>query len=85
MLYNIKIDTKQLYGKFIGDTSSNIEVIKCYYLLFIKENILKNIGSYILLFIILLYILFMIIFIIKGYKSLKKFYGILKKNYQNKK
>ena len=30
-IFDIPIDTKRLYDNFIGETSSNIEIIKCYY------------------------------------------------------
>ena len=38
-IFNIKIDTERLYNQFIGLTSSNIDIIKCYYLLFKKKII----------------------------------------------
>ena len=87
---NIKKNVAEIYKSFMGKTSSNFEIIKCYFLLFFKNNIIKNFGSYILLFIILIYIILMILFIIKGYRSLKKdikyLYLSLKddKNYQSK-
>ena len=71
-IMNIEIDTQQLVNNFQVKISSNIGIIKCYYLIFKKENIIKNIGNYILLVIILIYIILTIIFIIKGYKLLKK-------------
>ena len=49
---------------------TNLEVIKCYYLLFKKDGIIKNIGSYILLLTIFIFIISLLIFIFKGYKSL---------------
>ena len=36
-IFNVKIDTERLYNKFIGLTSSNIDIIKCYYLLYKKK------------------------------------------------
>ena len=48
----------------------NIYVVKCYKLLFSKEGLIKNIGSYILLIIILLNIPLGIIFLFKEYKLL---------------
>ena len=50
--------------------ATNLKIIKCFKVLFTKEGLKKNIGSYILLFIILINIIFLIIFIIKGYKKL---------------
>ena len=40
-LFNIKIDTEELSKNFKVEISSNIWVIKCYYLLFNKENLIK--------------------------------------------
>ena len=45
--------------------ATNLKIIKCFKVLFTKEGLKKNIGSYILLFIILINIIFLIIFIIK--------------------
>ena len=70
-IFNIKIDTNELYKEFTNISFSNIHIIKCYYLLFKKENILFNIGNYIILGIILIYIICFFIFIFKGYNSLK--------------
>ena len=69
-LFNIKIDTQRLYDKFTGLTSSNIDIIKCYYLLFKKENLKYNIGFYIILFIIILFFICGLFFIFKGYDLL---------------
>ena len=69
-LFNIKIDTQLLYDKFVSLKSSNIDIIKCYYLLFKKEYLEYNIGSFVILFIILIFIIFMFIFIFKGYQLL---------------
>ena len=46
--------------------------MKCYKILFTKEGIIANIGSYIILSIILFYIVCLILFIFIGYNSLKK-------------
>ena len=48
----------------------NLEVMKCYYILFEKSGLLYNIGNYILLFSIFIYALTIIIFLSKGYISL---------------
>jgi len=79
-IFNIKIDTERLYNQFTGLTSSNIDIINCYYLLFIKENYIYNIGFYIILFIIILFCICTIIFIFKGYKSLVQKIDIIIKN-----
>ena len=69
-IFNIKIDTERLYNQFTGLTSSNIDIIKCYYLLFQRENYIYNIGFYVILFIIILFCFGAIIFISKGYNLL---------------
>ena len=71
-IINIKIDSKRLYDIFTGVTSSNIDIIKCYHLLFINKNLLNNIGFYIILIIIIFFVISVFIFIFKGYKLLKK-------------
>ena len=53
------------------DKSSNMITMKCYYTLFTKNGLLKNIGSYILLFTILLIIISGILFHKCGYHSLE--------------
>ena len=69
-IFNIKIDTERLYNKFTGLTSSNIDIIKCYYLLYKKENLIYNIGFYIILFIIFLFCIGALTFVFKGYDLL---------------
>ena len=54
----------------------NINVIKCYKILFSKLGLMKNIGNYILLFIILINILLVLIFKLYG---LKKFITMVNK------
>ena len=71
-LFNIKIDTERLYENFGILKSSNIDIIKCYYLLFMKEYLINNIGNYVILFIILLFIIGAFTFILKGYNLLGK-------------
>ena len=48
----------------------NLNVMKCYYLLFSKEGLITNFGNYIILVIILLYIGSAIFFYFKGYDLL---------------
>ena len=48
----------------------NLDVVKCYYVLFTREGLINNIGSYVLLSILFYYIISLIIFISKGYKNL---------------
>ena len=51
--------------------SSNMITMKCYYTLFTKNGLLKNIGSYILLFTILLFMVSSILFYKCGYNLLE--------------
>ena len=48
----------------------NLDVVKCYRVLFTREGLINNIGNYVLLSIIFYYIISLIIFISKGYKNL---------------
>ena len=69
-IFNIKIDTGELKSKFQADKGTNIRIIKCYYLLFRKNGLKKNIGSYILLSMMFLLIIDLFFFLFIGYKSL---------------
>ena len=63
---------------------TNIDIIKCYKLLFTKDGILYNIGSYILLSIIFISIIICILFWIKGFKLLNsKVKEIVKLKFKN--
>ena len=50
----------------------NLKVLKCYKVLFTKDGLINNIGSYIMLSIIFLYILSIFIFVFKDYYILRK-------------
>ena len=50
--------------------SRNIDILKCYKLLFSIKGLIKNIGNYIILFIIIIYIVLAIIFYLKEYISI---------------
>ena len=52
-------------------TYMNLEVAKCYKLLFCKNGFIKNYGNYIMLFIILIYLIIMILFYVKYKKNLR--------------
>ena len=63
-IYNNK---KELLYNFTDiNNVINLKILKCYRILFSKEGLKKNIGSYIILSIILINIILLIIFIIKG-------------------
>ena len=51
----------------LDNTTSNIGTLKCYDLLFSKEGLLSNIGSYIIIFIIILHLISVILFYKCGY------------------
>ena len=62
-LSDIKIDKEKLRKKFTDVKSLiNIEIMKCYKVLFTKSGLLKNIGSYIILSFIFIYIISYILF-----------------------
>ena len=67
-IYNNEIDTEALYNKFDGEPNTNIEIIKCYYLLYDVENLKANIGNYIISSIGIIYCICLIIFIFIEYK-----------------
>jgi hypothetical protein len=84
---------KDILDKNFKDIKNNINlvVMKCYHILFTKEGIIKNIGSYILLCILFINIFCFMIFIIKGYKILlhrneyiNKFIEIKEQNIKSK-
>ena len=83
-LSEIKVDKNKLLDKFKNlNKALNLEVIKCYYILFTKNGFTKNIGNYIILLIILYYLFSVIYFSVKGYKSfMNKIEKIIKR--QNK-
>ena len=71
-LFDIKMNKEFFYDKFVNVSSLNIDIIKCYYLLFKKEYIIKNIGSYILIFIIIIFIVGLFLFWYRDYHLLNK-------------
>ena len=65
---------KDIIWKYFIDINriTNIYTMKCINLLFSKEGLKRNIGSYILLIIIFLYIILVILFKTKEFSKLKK-------------
>ena len=62
-----------LYNNFTNQTLfSNMVSMKCYYTLFTKEGLYKNIGSYILIFTYILFIISTFIFYKCGYILIEK-------------
>ena len=67
----IKIDQDRLLNNFLDlRTSANLVILKCYNILFSKEGLKNNIGSYIIISIILIHIISLILFILKGFNLL---------------
>ena len=76
------IDTDKLLNEFKDiKTSSNINTIKCYKLIFSIEGFASNLASYIILPIIFFYIISVLIFLVKGFK----FFENIIKTIQNRK
>ena len=72
LLSEIDKQTDLLSNNFTkDDTNSNLGTMKCYEVLFSKEGLLTNIGSYILLLIILIHTISTIIFYKCGYYLLE--------------
>ena len=70
---NIKTDKYKLLNSFTDiNNIANIELMKCYKIVFQKKYILKNIGFFIFAFLILLDLLLLLYFITKDYKVLIK-------------
>ena len=71
LISEIVVNKDKLLKSFVDiKNSTNFKVLKCYYVVFTKDGLKANIGSYILLFIILTNIICLIIFIIKENKLL---------------
>ena len=68
----IKFDKVKLYDKFVDiNNFVNLQLLKCYYVVFTKEGISKNIGCFILIPILVLFIICIIKFYKNDYKQLK--------------
>ena len=79
------IDKDKLLNNFLNIKSIiNLNVLKCFKLIFTKEGIINNYGSYIVLFIIFFYIISLIYFIYKGYNLfIKRIKSIIKSKNNN--
>ena len=90
LLDEVKFDKEKLKNNFIDiNNVANIQFLKCYKIVFKKENIIKNIGFYILAFIFLLFFICLILFYSKFYDILRndinKLCTQLKNNNKNNK
>ena len=81
LISNIVINKDKLFKFRDIKNSTNIKILKCYYIVFTKNGLKFNIGSYILLFIILINIISLIVFLAKGHKYLSFLINsLIKKN-----
>ena len=82
---DIVINKDKLYKKFYDVKSYiNLNVMKCSKVLFTKEGLIRNIGSYIILGIIILYFISLFIFLITGYNNIHSKIIIIKNMNQSK-
>ena len=73
-LKEIKFDKSKLFNNFIDVKNiGNIAILPCYKVLFCKEGIIKNYGSYFIIFIFLLHIILIILFFAKRHFEKIKF------------
>ena len=71
LMINIQIDKKSLLKSFVDiNNIANIQLLKCYKIVFKKGNILKNIGCFIYAFLIILNLICSLYFITKDFKNL---------------
>ena len=86
IISEIKFNKEKLKSKFKNiQETINLKIMKCHHLIFMKEGIIKNIGSYVLLFIILVFIISAIILPFKSYNVLyMKITNIYDKKNNNK-
>ena len=67
----INIDKNRLYNSFANIKNiANLNLMKCYKVLFTKKGIINNIGCYIMIPIIILHFITFIIFYLKDYKNI---------------
>ena len=73
-LKDIKIDKTKLFNNFIDIKNiGNIRLLPCYNVLFTKKGLIKNYGSYVIIFIFLFHIILIILFFAKRhFKKIKR-------------
>ena len=72
-LPEIKSETNKLYNSFDEMKEiTNLHVFTCYHVLFSKNGLLYNVGSYILLVIIFIYLVALNTFVAEGYNKLNE-------------
>ena len=84
IINEIKIDKNTLLKSFIDiNNIANIQMLKCYKIVFKKNNILTNLGCYIFSCLIIFNLLCFLVFVFKDYKSLVSKIYKLKKYFLN--
>ena len=69
---DLRIDKELFWNRFKNIYKIiNLEVLKCYYILFTKDGFFQNIGNFIIICVILIYIIAIAYFIIKGFNKFK--------------
>jgi len=63
----------------------NINIMKCYKVLFTQKGLINNIGSYIIISIIFIEIILVVIFKIKGFNKIKLIINYFVKMYEKNK
>ena len=72
LISEISIDKSRLYQSFSNFKNiANMNILKCYRVLFTKDGIIKNIGCYIVFPIILFYFISLFVFYFKDLKIIK--------------
>ena len=72
LISDIYIDKNRLYENFVNIKNiMNIDILKCYSIVFSKEGFYNNYGFFILIPIFILHIITIIIVILKGYNNIK--------------
>ena len=70
---DMNINKTKLYESFIDIKNiANINMLKCYKILFKKKSLIKNIGSYFMIIVIIIHIIFIFIFYGQQLRKIKK-------------
>ena len=71
--FDVKFDKKEFFKSFIDiNNIANLNIMKCYKIVFKIKNIMKNYGFFIIISIILLYFITLFIFITISYNKIEK-------------
>ena len=85
LITEISIDKDKLLKNFVEIKNfTNLNVMKCYSLLFSKEGLIKNAGNYIIISIIFINLILLIVFLLKGYRLLYNKIDLLIENRNRK-